>query len=248
MGFRLVAFFLIASVCSAQTPAPAQSTPPDSAPPAMVTVPQGTTVPLTLVNPIKSKSTRPGETVRAVVAFPVTVGTQVAIPAGTYVEGMVTALSPRPSHAQGPSIKIHFTRLLFSNGYQAGLDAMNSDAALILPDNSDRNTIEIADMRDGAPAMGEGFAAGDGQFPPPPPTPVLPPLPQVGPSKGVIIGASVGVMVGILALSFAWAHHQANTVDYVVFDSGWQFAMVLSRPLILDALHVNEAASLPASR
>jgi len=37
---------------------------------------------MTLVSPIKSKSTKVGDAVRAVVAFPITVGGQVAIPAG----------------------------------------------------------------------------------------------------------------------------------------------------------------------
>lgn len=82
-------------------------------------MPQGTTIPLELVSLIKSKTSRPGDSVRGVVAFPVTVGTQVAIPAGTYVEGTINSINPGPPHGMGRSVKIHFTRLIFSNGLLA---------------------------------------------------------------------------------------------------------------------------------
>jgi hypothetical protein len=81
-----------------------------------------------------------------------------------------------------------------------------------------------------------------------PTPPVLPPPSQIGPSKGVVIGAGIGASAGILALTLLYAHHRANTIDYVMFDNGWQFSMVLSQPLTLDVLRVNEAASLPAAR
>src|SRR5579864_7577674 len=179
MEFRFVAVLLIASVCAAQTPAPATSAP--SSPPPSITVAPGTTIALTLLNPIRSRTTKPGDAVRAVVAFPVTVGTQVAIPAGTYAQGTVTAVASHGSHGQPPRVTIHFTNLLFANGYLAALDAVNSDALMILPAGTSEPMYEIADARDGAPFLGKNFAAAGSQ-PPWPPVPTLPPLPQVGPS------------------------------------------------------------------
>src|ERR1700756_4979264 len=117
MGFRFVAVLLIASVCAAQTPVPAPSAAPSLPPPIMVA--EGTSNALTLLNPIRSKTTKPGDAVRAVVAFPVTVGTHVAIPAGTYAQGTVTAIASHGSHGQPPNVRIHFTSLLFANGYLA---------------------------------------------------------------------------------------------------------------------------------
>jgi hypothetical protein len=240
MQFRFVAVFLIASICGAQAPMPTSSAAPSLAPATAtvsgtISVTTGTTVPLTLVTPIKSKSTHPGDAVRAVVAFPVTVGTQVAIPAGAYVEGVVTALNPRDKQTHMPSVQIHFTRLLFANGYSVPLDAVNNEAIMIEPGQLFQSTYEIADARDGAPFLGEGFAQGGGGGEQT--TPQLPPLPSVGPNPAVVTGAVLGGGVGILAITLYMAHHR-GTADFVLFDNGWQCQMVLSTPLTLDASRV----------
>jgi len=191
-------------------------------------VPAGTTVALTLVTPIQSKTTKVGDTVRAVVAFPVTIGAQVAIPAGTYVEGLVNAVS-----THGPSVKIHFTRMLFANGYSVPLDALNTQAAVEwLPGAGPQRVGELA------------FAA-----PPPLPlartadsTPGLPPLqplPDEGPSKGAIIGGAVAGVAAIVLIA-ALTHRRGNA-NFVMFNSGWQFQMTLTTPMALDA------ARLPAA-
>ncbi|HEY1808815.1 MAG TPA: hypothetical protein VGG42_09650, partial [Acidobacteriaceae bacterium] len=109
-------------------------------------VPAGTGIALTLVTPIQSKTTKVGDTVRAVVAFPVTVGAQVAIPAGTYVEGMVNTVS-----AHGPSVTIHFTRMLFANGYSVPLDAMNTQAAVEWPGEVPAGPQRAGNLAWGAP-------------------------------------------------------------------------------------------------
>lgn len=238
MKVRMIAVFLIASVCGAQTPTPAESRTP--AAPAQITVPQGTTVALTLLSPIRSKTTKPGDAVRAVVAFPVTVGTQVAIPAGTYVQGTIESVAAHPGHGHSPNVKIHFTSLLFANGYLVSLDAINTDALLMIPKAASEPTYELADARDGTPTIGKFAAAGQSSPTPPP----LPPLPQVGPSRGALIGTSIGISAATLAAALIWAHHRAKSLDYVVFDSGWQFTMVLSQPVTLEAAQVAAAARM----
>ncbi len=243
MRFRFVAVVLIASVCGAQAPGPAPTATPSA--PAQITVPPGTSIALALLNPIKSRSTKPGDAVRAVVAFPVTVGTQLAIPAGTYVQGVVNTIAPHPPHGQFPSVKIHFTSLLFANGYAPALDAINTEALMILPDPDAGLPYEIADSRSGAPSLGERFARGRGQSTQPT-LPLFPPLPQAGPSKALVIGASVGATAAILVGMLAYGHHRMNTLDYVVFDNGWQFSMVLTQPLTLDGAQVAAAAGQPA--
>jgi len=245
MGFRFVSMFLIASVCAAQTPTPSLQVSPSPDPATTITVPQGTNIALTLVNPIKSKTTKPGDTVRAVVAFPVVVGSKLAIPSGTYVQGIVNAVTPRPSRGHAPGVKIHFTALLFANGYSVPLEATNTEVMMILPDADVQPIGEVADARDGAPYLGEGFTTRPQNIPV---DPVLPPLPQIGPSKAVVIGASVGAMVGFTAIMFALAHHHANAMDFVLFDNGWQFEMTLDRPLTLDAGQIAAATALPAQQ
>lgn len=216
-------------------------TPPPSAPAGGTTVvPAGTTVALTLMTPIQSKTTKTGDTVRAVVAFPVTVGSETAIPAGTYVEGLVNAVDKH-----GPSVKIHFTRMVFANGYSAPLDAMNTKAAVEWL----RPAPSAGPQRVGELAWGGGpplpvlrrSVALDQTYPQPPP---LPPLPQVGPSKGAIIGAAVGGAAAIVVLAVLTTHHRSG--NYVLFDSGWQFQMTLETPLTLDAARIAVAANMPA--
>lgn len=242
MRFKLVAVFLIARMCSAQTSVPA-ATP--VTPPSTITVPQGTTVALTLISSVKSKSTKPGDAVRAAVAFPVTVGTQLAIPPGTYVEGVVSAVTPRAPKTHMASVQLHFTKLLFANGYSVALDAENTEALLLLPEAGSQNTYEVADASEGAPYLGEGFAGqgfgGAGQT-----TPTLPPLPSVGPSPALVTGAVLGGGVALMVAMLAVAHHRGSP-DYVLFDNGWQFQMVLQSPLTLDAGQVASAAGMLAT-
>jgi type IV secretion system protein VirB10 len=232
MPFRIVALFLIASVCAAQTP---------TAPPSTtITVPPATLIALRLISSIKSKSTKRGDPVRAIVAFPLVVGTQVAIPAGTYVEGVVDKVNAHPSGSNPATVQLRFTSLLFANGYSAPLVATNTQANNVTPVVFSRSTDLLADARDGAPYLGEGFGA-SGQFPPPPPQ--LPPLPSNGPSPAALAGIGIGV-AGIVVLAAAIGHHRAANADYVLFDTGWQFQMALQEPLTLDAAQVS-AAALP---
>lgn len=247
-----VVALMIASILTAQTPAPAslpaspdapsQPTPTQTAQaPATrtITVPVGTAIPLTLMTPIKSKSTKPGDSVRAVVAFPVTVGSQLAIPAGSYVEGTVTRVTAKPLSNQQPTLTVHFSRLLFSNGYAVDLNGENTQA-MLLPEDGRASTVEVAEL---APVQlpGAHFAMGEGQFGPQPP-PTLPPLQRVGPNPAVITGIALGGMAALGIGMFAWMHHRANSYDFVVFDSGWQFQLVLDSPVTLDVAQIAAAA------
>jgi hypothetical protein len=239
--------FMIASLLLAQNPMPnptaQQNSPPAQQSPALpasatITVPAGTPVPLTLMNPIKSKSTKPGDPVRALVAFPVTVGSRLAIPAGTFAEGTVSQVSARPLASQAPTVRIHFTRLVFANGYAVPLDAENTQSFL-LRDDDRASTVEVAELTP-MHLPGAHYAMGEGQT-------TMPTLPQVGPSKGVVIGATVGGFAAFTIGMFAWAHHRANSYDFVVFDVGWQFQMVLDSPVVLDASRVVAATTAPSA-
>jgi hypothetical protein len=215
-------------------PAPASQTLPAPSSPAIV-VPIGTAIQLTLMSAVKSKSTTAGDTVRAVVAFPVTIGTQLAIPAGTFVDGSVIRVTAHPASGQKPSFLVHFTRLVFSNGYSVTLNGENTQA-LLLPADASLPANEVAELTP-LRLPGMHFAMGEGQ------EPTLPPLPQVGPPKGLIIGLSLGGTAALVILGVIGAHHSANNTDFVLYDAGWQFQMVLDSPITLDSAQVAAAAS-----
>lgn len=224
---------------AAPVPAPASSTAS-----SIVTVPAGTAIPLTLINPIRSKSSKPGDAVRATVAFPVTVGTVVAIPAGSYVEGALDQVILHSSAGQ-PQVKIHFTRLLFANGYSVSLDGENTQAELDAPDVPAEGTplTATADvpLRTNAAMQPHLVRAAYGQQ-----QPTLPPLPQVGPSPAVVMGAVLGGGAAVTIGALLWAHHHAANLDYVLFDAGWQFQMVLQQPAIIDTARLATPVAVPA--
>jgi hypothetical protein len=175
------------------------------------------------------------------VAFPITVGTQVAIPAGTYVEGTVIALTAQTRQTHQPEVQIHFTRLVFANGYSVPLDAVNTQASNDVPDLF-------------APAVGHGFGAGSNRtaflggegFASRAQTgtqPTTPTLPQVGPSKALVFGITGAVVAALFTLGLVVKHH-AGKADYVMFDAGWQLQMTISNPLAVDVGQAAAAAGV----
>jgi hypothetical protein len=163
---RLFTFaaLLTAFGCQAQEPAaPSAGSPP-------LTVPAGTKVPLRLTSPLGTKTARPGDAVHAEAAFPVTTSNTVAIPPGTYIEGAIDLVTRRGSHA---GFTMHFTNMVFANGYTVPLSAAT------------------ADTRAGIVHTGEPTAAADAMaFQSAPPTVTPPSMP--GPSRGVVIGLAAG--------------------------------------------------------
>jgi hypothetical protein len=72
---------------------------------------------LALTNPILARTAAAGAIVYAETVFPVAGNDQIAIPSGTYVQGQIDSMT-RPGiftpHAQ---FQIHFTKIVFANGY-----------------------------------------------------------------------------------------------------------------------------------
>src|SRR5690348_1325855 len=94
---------------TAQVPQTAQPEP-------TITVPEGTHVQLALANPIRTGDAHSGDTVRAVTTFPVTVGQDMAIPQGSFVEGSIVRVGKRGS-TRFDGLHIEFNKAVFSNGY-----------------------------------------------------------------------------------------------------------------------------------
>lgn len=227
----LVWLFLAASACWAQQPAPDSDQSPASAqtqapagPAQTIMIPSGTRIPLTLNGPITTKS-QAGDAVRAVTAFPVTVNTQVAIPVGTYVEGVIDKVNKRT-----PSVQMHFTRLLYANGYSVAVQGTNAVARTMEP-----SAMPTASAFAGG--VGPSFAVG--QQPPP-----LAPLPQPQSHVGTAVAIGVGSLAAGIVGAVLLVRHRGATTG-VLFQPGWQFEMVLQSPVSVDAASVgtNHAAA-----
>jgi len=211
--------------------------------PSTITVPEGTRLQLALANPIHAGSAHAGDIVRAVTTFPVTVGQQVAIPQGAFLEGAVVKVGKRGS-TRFDGLQIQFQQLVFSNGYNVALEgtvlqAKAIDSGAVSNDAPGAPELILNGLQQGGTAalMASSLQLG------PTPTPTPPPLPQVGPPKGPIIAASLAGMAALIVTGIIFRNrhgHQARD-----FDTGFQFEIVLQAPLTLDSARV--AAALAAT-
>jgi len=230
-----------------QDATPVQSAPvaaPDAG--GTLTLPADMIVPLTLVSMIKSKAIHLGEPVRAQVAFPVSVGDRVAIPVGTFVEGQLVQTTSKVKVKKGQpkpqDLIVHFTRMIFANGYTVSLDGTNM-AEIVNPEPGPLLAYG------GAPEMGFAPQSTYPPFPPLPPLPPLPPFPDHhGPNPVAISLGVTGAFAVLTAGALLLAHHASKSrtenTDSVLFDSGWQFEMTLKSPVVLDAAQVHSAVMM----
>jgi hypothetical protein len=105
-----------------QTASPAQALLPT------VTIPTATKIELVLTRPIKAASAKVGDAIYAQTSFPVLVSGGMAIPAGSYVEGTIAALTPPTRKSNRAVIQVLFTKIVFPNGYVIVLPGGIADA------------------------------------------------------------------------------------------------------------------------
>jgi hypothetical protein len=86
-----------------------------------VTIPAGTKVPLVLKQGISTKNAKPGDHVYLQTNFPYVQDGRMVIPEGTYVQGEITNVQ-RAGRVKGRAeVMMHFTTLIFPNGYTVTL-------------------------------------------------------------------------------------------------------------------------------
>jgi hypothetical protein len=116
----LSAFLFIGPACSLAGPAQAQSaTAQPSAADAStsITLSAGTKVELLASRPVWAATAKAGDVFYAQTSFPVIAGTQIAIPAGTYVEGTTESVTRPTRRTSRAEIEVLFTKIIFANGY-----------------------------------------------------------------------------------------------------------------------------------
>ena len=84
---------------------------------SLLTIPAGTSIPLSLKQAISTKSAKNGDPVYAETAFPFVLNERVVIPAGTYIQGKIERVQ-RGGHVKGRAeVLIHFTSMIYPSGY-----------------------------------------------------------------------------------------------------------------------------------
>lgn len=222
----LAVVVLFSALTWSQEPSASASSPSQTTESHTITVPAGTRIPLSLTSPVTYKAV-PGATIRAVTGFPITVGTQLAIPVGTYVDGVIDKVTK--GGRSGPSMQMHFTRLVYPNGYSVAVDGVSTQARLVVPGAVPDETFGLLG------GLGAGSSLVAQQAPPP-----LPPLPKPSSHVGAFIGAAVGGVAAVVLTIVLLGHHRGGG-NAILFETGWQFAMVLQNPLTIDASSVAPA-------
>lgn len=137
---QIIASVLLAGVCGAQNPV-GESTNnqprlklrtelPSAGPRAeqqgdrqLWIAPAGTRIPIQLRQPISTKDAQPGDPIYAQTSFPIVIDGNMAIPAATWVQGVVDSVK-RAGRVKGTAeLQFHLTKLIYSNGYTLDIAA-----------------------------------------------------------------------------------------------------------------------------
>ena len=186
------------------------------------TVPAGTKVLLQLRSAINTKSAKPGDGVYLASTFPVVVGSQVMIPAGVYVQGIVDTVI-RAGRVKGRAqLNLHFTSIIFPNGTVveipgiinslpgASKRSVDSEGKVTEDSNKGHDVAQAAKIGLEGAGVGTIGGAATGH-----------------PLEGAAIGGLGGLAVGAAVALFTRG-------DDINIENGTPVEMVLQRPLLLE--------------
>ncbi|MGH8459295.1 MAG: hypothetical protein ACRESV_08085 [Nevskiales bacterium] len=203
---------------AASPAAPAEPEPAAEPAPATITVAAGTKVPLVLKHAVSTRNARVGDNVYLETTFPVAQDNQIVIPAGTYVQGVVSAVRRSPRIKGRAELLLHFRTMIFPNGYTVSLPGVldNIPGADKTTVKQDEGTVQAGGTK-GRDAGTVVAAASTGA--------VVGGL--AGAGKGAAIGGVTGAAAGLLIGLFSRG-------DEVRLETGTGVEMVLQRPLELE--------------
>jgi hypothetical protein len=116
--FAIVALLFFLANAGLTNPSLAQATQANQAGAApAVAVPAGTKVEIALTRPVWAKTVRVGDAIYGQTAFPVVVGSSMAIPAGTYVQGTIESVVKPSWRSNRATFRLLFTTMIFADGY-----------------------------------------------------------------------------------------------------------------------------------
>jgi len=111
----LLFIFPACNLAGAQQAAASQPSAADAS--TSITLSAGTKVELLVTRPVWSLTAKAGDVIYAQTSFPVALGTGIAIPAGTYVQGTIESVTRPTRRTNHAEIDVRFTKFIFANGY-----------------------------------------------------------------------------------------------------------------------------------
>ncbi len=143
-ALMLVFFVVLPGLAAQEQPAPD----PVNAPLTLL-LPPGTRVELAITAPVWARNAKPGDPIYAQTTFPVTVGRSIAIPAGTYVQGIIEQITRPTRKVSRAQLQVLFTKIIFANGYTVVLtDLPPARGVASLPGGGARDTAPAATAAD----------------------------------------------------------------------------------------------------
>ncbi len=248
---------LVAAISIAAQNPPSQTNPKTdspstalAAPVTTVTIPAGARIALVLTQPVQTRYLHRGDDIYAQTVAPVTNGSDVVIPAGTFVQGKIEKIERLGGRGE---LRLQSMSLTFPDGYTApvtGPLTLESDDGYALKDPGKGRITGAFAMPAAGLGIGAliGHAAANSQpqtitntLPPgctgPPPGCLSSSVTAPGSSaKGTVIGAMVGGAIGGIGalVLFASSHD-------LFLDVGTPVQMVLQQPLTLQEDEVEAA-------
>lgn len=221
----LVASLLLCTFGFAQTSN--GSAPPSNPAPSgkTITVPAGTKLLMHLQSGVNTKSAKAGDNVYLVTSFPVSIDNTMAIPPGTYVQGVIDNVK-RSGRIKGRAeVLFHFTTLIFPSGYAVSVpgavnDVPGADVGHVV---NKEGTVQA----EGTKGKDAGTIAG-----PAAEGAIIGALARGG--KGALIGSGIGGAAGLAEVLFT----RGNEINY---PAGTPVEMVLQRSLTLEEQRISEA-------
>lgn len=216
--FVVASLLLLGSTAFAQTASDSSATTTSDTTSQTITVPAGTKLLMHLKSGVNTKSAKPGDSVYMETSFPVPIDNVMAIPPGTYVQGVIDNVK-RSGRIKGRAeVLFHFTTLIFPNGYTVSVPGSVDN----LPgaDNGKVVNKEGSVQADGTKGKDAGTIAG-----PAAEGAIIGALARGG--KGALIGSGIGGAAGLAEVLFT----RGNEINY---PPGTPVEMVLQRPLTLE--------------
>ena len=224
---RLVLASLLVSAIAVFSQTATTSTPShDSASaPKTITVPAGTKLLMELKSGVNTKTAKAGDSVYLATSFPISIDNTIAIPPGTYVQGVIDNVK-RSGRVKGRAeVLFHFTTLIFPSGYTVAVPGAVNDVPGA--DNGRVINKEGTVQADGSKGKDVGTIAG--------------PTAQgaligaiINGGKGAAIGSGIGGAVGLATVLLT----RGNEISY---PAGTPVEMVLQRSLTLEQQRISQA-------